>query len=625
MLKVSERVDEKPILIWMEDHSSSMISNSDSLLVQSFLSEDDASYLEQLNSKFDVRQLHFSEQAEESKQTTITGKITNIAQALNDSKQRFYNQNVGGMVLISDGIYNRGINPVYEAQNLTFPVYSLGFGDTTVKRDVLIENLVHNEITYLNNQFPLEISIRSRKTQGEKLTVLVKNNRNQEVYKESFTVDGEDYFKKINALLTADSVGLKRYTVSVLPIDNEKFRANNTRTFNVEVIDNRKKVLILGSAPHPDMGALASSLKSLEKYEVQTAISSDYDYTEKEPDLYILHAPNDRILSRMQKSTKPYWIVYGKNVNPVSFTRFAGIKVGNHSSFEYVNAHTELGFSLFNLNPELNEFVQRLPPLRSPFGKMQLTGNNTPLFYKKVKRIETNELLWFFREDDRRRSAFIMASGVWQWRIYNYRQQKNFELFDQLVSQTVQYLTAKREDQRFVVESNAIYEDGEDIKLNARLYNLSLELTNEPDVSLEIRSDKGEEYKFEFSKLSNTYTLNAGVLPAGNYSWKASAQLGNEDLFRKGAFSIRKSEMEQSDLLARHDVLKTISTESGGKYYISNEVKELTENLLSNHSIKSIQRLETNISSILNKKWIFFLLLILMATEWGLRKYYGKY
>lgn len=625
LYKVSQRVNEKPILIWLEDHSSSLTSTTDSGQVKESFTASADKAIAALSEKYEVNRFNFSENISAYKKDAFNGTVTNISKALRESKQRFYNQNVGALVLLTDGIYNRGINPIYEGKSTVFPIYNLAFGDTTVYKDLLIEKLIHNELTYLNNKFPVEINVRARKLGGEKTSLVVRKASGKIVYSTILDLNREDFYQKVELSLSADSVGIQRYIVSLQALNGEVNTANNVQSFSLEIIDNRKQVHIIGSAPHPDISALASSLKSLEKYEVSTSISLDYDFTQKEPDLYILHEPDNKLLNKLQRSVKPYWLIYGKNVDPSSFTKFAGIRVGNHNSFEDTRAHTETNFSLFTLNPKLNDLVLKLPPLQAPFGKMKVTGNNIPLFHKKIGRVETTELLWFYREVETRRSAYIMASGIWQWRIYSFRKEQNFELFDGLVAQTVQYLTTKTEDQRFVVEAESQYDANADVIMNARLYNLSLELTNAPEVKLNIRSEKGEDYNFDFSKTSNSYRLNAGNLPPSNYTWMANTKLGEEEMTRRGSFSIQKNEVEQADLLARHNILRTISEETGGKFYTSNQLEQLTQGLLESTSAKSIQRLETNISSILNKKWIFFILLLLLATEWGLRKFFGKY
>lgn len=624
LLKVSERVAEKPLLIWLTDQSSSMISNADSLEVKRILAEEIGINQKELVEKYNLRKLNFSRNVFADERDALSGTETNISKAIQEAQQRFYNENVAAAVLLSDGIFNRGSNPVYEIENSPFPYYVIGFGDTNVRKDLFIENLVHNEITYLNNSFPLEINIRARQLNSEQSRVRVLDENNRVVFNNEFSIESDNYYQKFEIFLNPDSVGVRKYRVFVEAVEGEIQKNNNYRSFTIEVVDNRKKVLVLGSSPHPDMAAISSAISSFEKYELTTALEQDYNFEDTDVDLYILHQPGQSVLQQMQSSSKPFWIIYGQSVNPSSFNQLSGIRLGNRA-FENIQTYSNSSFNLFSLNEDLSDFVLKLPPLQSPFGKVNISRTFQPLLLKRIRRVESGEYLWFFGNKDNRRSAYTMGTGIWQWRMFNYRMESNFELFDELIAQSVQYLTTKPEDQRFIVESENEYDKNTDVVFNARLYNLSLELNNEPDVELKIRSEEGDEYDFTFGRSSYAYRLNAGSLGAGNYSWTAKTSLGDENFERSGAFRVISSELEQTDLLARHDLLRQISQSSEGKFYKSDQLNLLTADLLNNDSAKSIQRLETNISSLLNKKWIFFILLLLLASEWGLRRYFGKY
>lgn len=618
-----ERITEKPILIFIQDESSSLVSNQDSVEVQDFLKNGIPEKLKLLNDKYQVKSIYFDKDVS-SESNSSKGSESNISTAVKEAKQRFYNQNVGAAILLSDGIFNRGINPVYESQGASFPIFTLGLGDTSLRKDLLIQGLVHNEISYLNNSFPVEVKIRARDLKGKETFLRIKDDRGNQVFQKSIKIEQTNEFLNIELFINPDSIGLQNYYLSLIPIEEEVEKRNNYRSFSIEVVDNRKKVLILGSSPHPDIAALNSALKNYEKYEVEVDLERNYLLDQKPPDLYILHSPSASVLNKMAKQNTPYWIIYGDATGQTAFDKLTGIRMGERS-FENVLSYSNSAFNLFNLNEDWSEFSKKLPPLQSPFGKTVIKKSIEPLFYKKIKRIESGEPLWFFSNEGNRRSSIIFGQGIWNWRIYNYRQHSNFILFDELVASTVQYLTSKTEDERFRVDIEPIYSINSTISINARLYNQSLELTNEPEVELEIKSKKGQTYSFALGKTGYGYKSNIGKLPKGDYNWQANTNLGDDEFKRKGAFSVKKSDLEQIDLVARHDVLRQISKETGGSFYKQKDLDSLIEGLNQSNSAKAIQREETNISSLLNKKWIFFTLLILLSLEWGFRKFYGKY
>lgn len=621
---LKERITEKPILVLIQDESSSLVSNRDSSEVRSFLNSELDSKLSSLGDKYRIKKIYFDKEIGEEATNNI-GVESNLSLAIKEAKQRFYNQNIGAGLLISDGIYNRGVNPVYEGKGVSFPIYSLGMGDTSLRKDLFIQALIHNEISYLNNSFPVEVKIRARDLKGKETRLRIQDSRGKEVFKQDIKISQSNDFQNVELFISPDSIGLQKYRVSLNPLSEETETRNNYRSFNIEVLDNRKKILILGSSPHPDMAALNSALKNYEKYEVEVALENAYNIDQKPPDLYILHSPSAVLMDKLGKQDIPYWIIYGPKTSSGAFAKLSGIGIGREKSFENVSSYSNSAFNLFNLHEDWTDFSKKLPPIQSPFGKVGIKKKIEPLFYKRIKRIESGEPLWFFSNEGERRTAVIFGQGIWTWRIYNYRQKSNFFLFDELVASTVQYLTSKTKDDRFIVDFDPIYNINSAININARLYNKSLELSNDAEVELEIKSRKGQTYNFTLGKTAYAFKSNIGKLPKGEYNWTAKTQLGEEDFLRRGSFSIIQSDLEQLDLVARHNILRQLSAETRGKFFKQKDFDQLISTLKESNSAKAIQREETNISSLLNKKWIFFTLLILLSLEWGFRKFFGKY
>ena len=88
-----------------------------------------------------------------------------------DLDEKLYNRNVAGGIIASDGCYNAGLNPEYLSYN--FPVYSIALGDTTRYKDIRVADVLKNDIAFLGNNFPLEISIASnvKKRESTKLNI----------------------------------------------------------------------------------------------------------------------------------------------------------------------------------------------------------------------------------------------------------------------------------------------------------------------------------------------------------------------------------------------------------------------------------------------------------------------
>ena len=65
----------------------------------------------QLGDKYDVREFNFSNGIKTGLNSSFSGKQTNIAKALRTVNEQFVNQNIGAIVLATDGIYDQGQRP----------------------------------------------------------------------------------------------------------------------------------------------------------------------------------------------------------------------------------------------------------------------------------------------------------------------------------------------------------------------------------------------------------------------------------------------------------------------------------------------------------------------------------
>ena len=64
--------------------------------------------------------------------------------------------------------------------------------------------------------------------------------------------------------------------------------------------------------------------------------------------------------------------------------------------------------------------------------------------------------------------------------------------------------------------------------------------------------------------------------------------------------------------------------QSGGKLFYKNQLEALQQAILETDSIKSITYSHKQLNELVNLKWIFFVILLLLSAEWFLRKYNGK-
>jgi hypothetical protein len=188
----------------------------------------------------------------------------------------------------------------------------------------------------------------------------------------------------------------------------------------------------------------------------------------------------------------------------------------------------------------------------------------------------------------------------------------------------VQYLAAKNDRKQFrATAAKNVFNENESVVIDAELYNESYELINEPDATVIIRNEDGDEFPFQFTKTTNSYILDASYFPEGNYSFDASVNYNNKTLKDNGAFSILPVKLEALNTTANHKLLNQLAVQSGGEMIYPDQINQLQNLIAQNTSSKPVMHEITKTQSIINLRWVFFIILGLLSLEWVIRKYNG--
>ena len=165
----------------------------------------------------------------------------------------------------------------------------------------------------------------------------------------------------------------------------------------------------------------------------------------------------------------------------------------------------------------------------------------------------------------------------------------------------------------------------EDVVFDAELYNESYELVNDAEVSIVLKNQDGREYPFSFSPTNQKYYLNAGKLEVGEYSYIATVNYAGKALKETGTLSVLPIDVEGNNLQANFGLMQELSRQGGGTVYFPNQMEEIMNELDSREDITSVSYSQIKLSELINLKWIFFLILGLLALEWLVRKRNGSY
>jgi hypothetical protein len=629
LIKTVSYKPEKPLVLILQDNSQSVKLFSltpNPSPVERGLKE----ISQKLGDNYEVHTFHFDGFLHDGLSDTYSGRQTNISAALKQLNDRYVNQNIGALVLATDGLYNQGSDPQYEARDLKSTIYTIALGDTTPKRDLLIANVNYNKTAFLGNDFEIEVLTEAYQSKGENMRLSVVEDGRQ-VASQNIPVTSDAFQKLVPLKLNADKKGIRKFTISIAPVKNELSVENNTETIYVEVLDAKQKVLLVYSSPHPDISVIKQGIESNRNYEVKTALLSDLgnikpgDYS-----LIILHeiAGNEpgALQNIVTKTKMPLWYMLGSQSDLAAFDQQqkAVHIVSARQDMQEVFAQPSPDFSAFILSDSSKQKIANFPPLLAPYGSYGSSPQNQVLLKQKIGNVGTSYPLLSFSDEGGRRTGILTGEGLWKWALAEYKANSNHHATDELLSQSVQYLTANANKQQFrAYPAKNVFDEGENVILNAELHNDALELTNTPDVKIELKGQTGKNYSFLFSRNGQSYQLDAGTLPVDEYTYTATTKLGNHQYTANGQLTVKALNLETRQSAANHKLLRTIAKESGGEMLMPSQVGQLVDLIRKNDNIKTVVYEDKHYSDMIDVKWVFGLILLLLGVEWFLRKREG--
>lgn len=623
--------EEKPLFITIIDNSGSMKNYKDSNRIAPQIRDFQQQLSERFGDKFELMTLSAGESTKAFRKLDFTDKQTNLAAGFEHIRELFFNRNIGGITLISDGNFNQGTHPMYSAERLELtPIFTLGVGDTVTRRDALIRSVNTNEVAFLNNQFPIEATIDFNRIpqQAVKVSLI---HKGQTIASQNVSC-ANSVFDQQEVVFTVDakSKGFQRYTVKVEAISGEFTLDNNVQTCYIEVLDNKNTICLLSSAPHPDLAALRTILEEDQQSAVETGITTDYKLPKERPNLVVWYEngvkPNAQLFNEIKSKGIPIWLILGPTT-PQSVVKSydLGLTIPNSSQQDDVQATVSSGFSSFSFTTTFTDPLQVFPPIRTKFGNYSLPNNAEIVLNQRVGSLSKKDPLFYFSQKNNLKIGVFLGEGLWRWKMKEFGQKRSIDGFREFVQKTVQYLVVRQNNEPLRVTLPKRFTIAEDVEVKAEFYNEAMELITTPRLDLSIESVGKSKNTIDFSPLSNFYKANAGQLAAGTYKWSVTAVHNGKKYRKSGEFVVEDISIEQADTKSDFSVLNQLSKQSDGLSKPLSQASQLLNELEKRSDIATIRYADSGYTALIDWIWIFCILIVLLGTEWFLRRWWGMY
>jgi hypothetical protein len=429
--------------------------------------------------------------------------------------------------------------------------------------------------------------------------------------------------------LKLEEEGTQFFTFRLRDTKGESDLANNSQTIAVQVINSTDYILIVSRQTHPDIGALKAAIETnaVLKADVRSELSDTIRLSRYK--LVVFYGPDmklvsDAKLATLSKIGMPLFVVVtseesAKWVN----NKLKMLEFQNLSGLTEATPEPKASFKAF-VHTDFDAFFTALPPISVPFAEYVPAKSAEVYLTQQIKDVSTEKPMVLFSKQNQP-TGVMVGSGFWRWRLYDFLQNKTQEHFDTWINKMLLYVMQQRNTERFRINIPALSDEGIPVSADAELYNESMERINNVPISIAISDSAKLLFEYQMIPNGDAYHAELGSFSGGSYSYVATTQIGDEKLTRNGKFSVLP--LRQESVRSYNDpiLMRQLAQLTQGQSITLKQLDQLPELLKQNVNIRPQIKEQNELTDLVHSKILFFLLVILLTAEWGLRKYFGSY
>jgi len=658
VLNYSTEHVKKPTLTVMIDNSRSM-SIKDAAYKRSEKVREllNAEPLHELFSRYNVRFAAFSNRVSEiepakTDSLQFNEEGTDIARALETIQKE---NETKAALLVTDGIYTVGKNPENVSAGLNVPVYVIAVGDSSPRKDVILSNLQYNNIGYLDNPVSIDAYVKSFGASGTSTKIILKK-KGKVLDSRRITLPDDYLEQKETFNLVPDSIGLNEYEITINPQEGELTTENNSKSFIIKVLKSKYRILIVAGKPGPDFSFIKRALKRNKKFIVDDLAEKkggSFYYNNEEEilnnlssfDAFIfINFPDEdskngfvqRVKNEITNRNVPFLYLIGKGLSSNAIGRFRQLlpfsAAGTSGKeVEAFGVLTEEGLKhpALRLDDDLSENLgkwDKFPPVFTSSEFIRI-GKTCTILMKTEKKTAHNVVLSekipliFTSKNNNIKSLIINGYGIWRWKLTLTDESNLQNAFDRLINNSTRWLITKEEEKPVRIYTHKeFFSSGEDVNINAEVYNENYEPVDGAEVRVEITGDDFMTEKLLRNTGDGKYTEILEILEAGTYQFSGTAYykkrlLGSD----RGNFIIGQFSKELLNTEMDIGLLRTIADNTNGKVYFPGNLSTMAQDI----NIFGEEYKETREFAFWDKKLTLILIAFFFTVELFFRKRWG--
>lgn len=571
---------------------------------------------------------------------------TDISAAVQEASKQSENGETAFGLLVSDGNYNSGGSPVDAAHSLTFPMFTVGVGDSNVPKDVVVRQVIPAPAMYAGKKSVVRAIIGSN-GYGSALVTAHLLDDGREVGAENVTLP-ESGDIEVSFNYTPSEVGTHILRVYVPPLSGEYSDRNNAASISTEVLKGRYSVLLVAGEPATDVAFIRRNIQESGDFDLRVLVQkTGNDFYESDPaevlsgnyDAAVLYDfPNKQssgtmreVASMLKVKDIPYAYLAGNDFSPA--------KVADLPRLPFSVTGFQAGEYHVGISPSAGE---TLPPALQPIYTLIDAGSSLfpPLYYQRIQCKPVPGAVTVaspvvngvdlkapvFLIDPHQRSAAFLAYGLWRLQLMSplsglrsdYLQDFLTTLMRTLISGGRQKLLTVRTDKR-------VYDPSETVRFNALLVGQGGAPVDNATVDVAVKNVNGEiasDIRLS-AKGSGGYAGGVSGLGMGRYSFIARAVSGSTFLGDdSGTVVVEPLNTEFVRTAMNASLLRRVASVSGGTFFTPGQFEK--GELRIRPAWKEPTRIATSTRfELLSSVPILGVVFLLLAAEWTLRKLWG--
>ncbi|MGV3709593.1 MAG: hypothetical protein ACO1Q7_12200, partial [Gemmatimonas sp.] len=268
---LSSAVPQRNLLAVVLDDSRSMklkdVDGASRLDAERKLLADSSDIVKRLSERFALRFFRFGADAHPATGTgalTGNGTRSDLASALNTTREELAGLPLSGVVVMSDGADNGGSDLAASLLALRarrVPVYTIGVGQERFARDIAVERISAPPSILAGASTIVEAVISLRGVKGEKTTVSVEAN-GRIITTEETTLPERGDVARVRLRMPPMEPGTYRLAVKAKALDKETVVENNELHTVLEVRPGPARILYVEGEPRPEFAFLRRAVQA---------------------------------------------------------------------------------------------------------------------------------------------------------------------------------------------------------------------------------------------------------------------------------------------------------------------------------------------------------------------------